>query len=78
LAVERRFRTRYNTDIFARLVDTTPPHSKLVPPPVRAVSPPFHESWYSDLRASSTRPSRPCAPAVLLTRFSCPPVDCHR
>ncbi len=42
-AVERRFRTRYNTDIFARLVDTTPPFTKLVPPtvpPVGGVYPP--------------------------------------
>ncbi|SRR5229473_1351716 len=54
-AVERRFRTRYNTDIFARLVDTTPPFTKLVPPtvpPVGGVYPPFHENWDAELRAS--------------------------
>ena len=54
-AGERRFRTRYNTDIFARLVDTTPPHSKLVPP-IRGGGLPnyplFHENWDADLRAS--------------------------
>ncbi len=54
-AVERRFRTRYNTDIFARLVDTTPPFTKLVPPtvpPVGGAYPPFHENWDAELRAS--------------------------
>jgi membrane-associated phospholipid phosphatase len=54
-AVERRFRARYNTDIFARLVDTTPPSRKLVPP-VLVGGPPnyplFHENWDADLRAS--------------------------
>ncbi len=53
LAVERRFRTRYNTDIFARLVDTTPPSSKLVPPPIGGVYPLFHENWDAELRSST-------------------------